>query len=175
MVKINAKNWAQLDFLINNFYEIVEYKRGRGVYGDRVVLKRSKRANAIFGEPDKLYEFFYLDANAVKELPRTIAEKITIILRIVTSPENMNILCNFEESNGLSPLDWAMDTKNELIKLKSVDFERLNECLIERYKLLNINFLSKLKKHRERQYFLASSDEFNFIPKEYADKQLSRL
>ena len=58
-VKVNAKNWAELDFLINNFYEIVEYKRGRGIYGDRVVLKRSKRAECIFGEKDKYYEFYY--------------------------------------------------------------------------------------------------------------------
>ena len=41
--KVNVQNWAELDFLINNFYEIVEYKRGRGIYGDRVILKRSKR------------------------------------------------------------------------------------------------------------------------------------
>ena len=50
--KVNAYNWAELDFLINNFYEIVEYKRGRGIYGDRVILKRSKRAECIFGEKD---------------------------------------------------------------------------------------------------------------------------
>lgn len=175
MIKVNAKNWAQLDFLINNFYEIVEYKRGRGVYGDRVILKRSKKAEAIFGEPDRLYEFFYLDANAVKELPRTIFEKINIICRLVISPESMNVLCNFEDSNGLTPIDWATDTKRELSALGTLDFEILNEKLIERYKLLNANFLSKLKRHREKQYFLASSEEFSFIPKEYANEQLSRI
>ena len=72
-VKVNAQNWAELDFLINNFYEIVEYKRGRGIYGDRVILKRSKRPECIFGEKDKYYEFYYLNANAVKELPRPAA------------------------------------------------------------------------------------------------------
>lgn len=175
MVKVNAKNWAQLDFLINNFYEIVEYKRGRGVYGDRVVLKRSKQAEAIFGEPDRLYEFFYLDANAVKELPRTIYEKILIICRLVVSPESMNILCNFEDSNGMSPMDWATDTKRELVSLNTLDFEILNEKLIDRYRLLNANFISKLKKHREKQYFLASSPEFNFVTKEHADKELAKI
>ena len=62
-VKVNAQNWAELDFLINNFYEIVEYKRGRGIYGDRVILKRSKRPECIFGEKDKYYEFYYLNAH----------------------------------------------------------------------------------------------------------------
>ena len=175
MVKINAKNWSQLDFLINNFYEIVEYKRGRGIYGDRVILKRSRRAEAIIGEPDRLYEFYYMDANAVKELPRSILEKINIICRFVVSPEAMNIMCNFEDSNGVSPVDWASETKREFIDLKTIDFEKLNNKLIERCKLLNTSFLQKLKRHREVQYFLASSEEFNFIPKEYAEQQLARL
>ena len=175
MVKINAKNWSQLDFLINNFYEIVEYKRGRGIYGDRVILKRSKKAEAIVGEPDRLYEFYYLDANAVKELPRSIMEKINIISRFIISPESMNVLCNFEDSDGLSPMDWSADTKREFIALNTLDFEKLNDKLVERYKLLNASFLSKLKRHREVQYFLASSEEFNFIPKDYAEQQLARL
>ena len=85
MTKVNIQNWSQLDFLINNFYEVVEYKRGRGIYGDRVILKRSKDSSAIFGEPNRLYEFYYMDANAVKELPRTIIEKIKVIARFVTS------------------------------------------------------------------------------------------
>ena len=175
MVKINAKNWSQLDFLINNFYEIVEYKRGRGIYGERVILKRSKKAEAIVGEPDRLYEFYYLDANAVKELPRSIMEKINIISRLIISPESMNVLCNFEDSDGLSPMDWSADTKREFIALNTLDFEKLNDKLVERYKLLNASFLSKLKRHREVQYFLASSEEFNFIPKDYAEQQLARL
>ena len=95
MTKVNVQNWSQLDFLINNFYEIVEYKRGRGIYGDRVILKRPKMVESIFGEPSRLYEFYYLDANAVKELPRTIVEKIKIVTKIVTSPTDMNILCDF--------------------------------------------------------------------------------
>ena len=175
MVKINAKNWSQLDFLINNFYEIVEYNRGRGIYGERVILKRSKKAEAIVGEPDRLYEFYYLDANAVKELPRSIMEKINIISRLIISPESMNVLCNFEDSDGLSPMDWSADTKREFIALNTLDFEKLNDKLVERYKLLNASFLSKLKRHREVQYFLASSEEFNFIPKDYAEQQLARL
>ena len=56
MTKVNIQNWSQLDFLINNFYEIVEYKRGRGIYGDRVILKRPKITESIFGEPSRLYE-----------------------------------------------------------------------------------------------------------------------
>ena len=94
MTKVNAQQWSQLDFLINNFYEIVEYKRGRGIYGDRVILKRPKDSSSIFGEPSRLYEFYYMDANAVKELPRTVYEKIKIITRIVSTPEDMNILCD---------------------------------------------------------------------------------
>ena len=103
MTKVNEQNWSQLDFLINNFYEIVEYKRGRGIYGDRVILKRSRQAECIFGEPNKLYEFYYLDANAVKELPRTILEKIKAITRFVRTPEDMNVLCDFEKQNDVEP------------------------------------------------------------------------
>ncbi len=175
MTKVNISNWAQLDFLINNFYEIVEYKRGRGIYGDRVVLKRSRHAQAIVGEPDRLYTFYYMDANAVKELPRTLLEKIKIICRFVVSPEDMNILCNFKDDNGVQPNVWAVETKNVLENANTLDFKILNDLLIERYKMLDSEFLARLKKHRERQYFLASSDEFNFITKDYADEQLSRL
>lgn len=175
MTKVNAQNWAQLDFLINNFYEIVEYKRGRGVYGDRVVLKRPLHVQTLLGEVSRLYEFYYMDANAVKELPRTIMEKIKIILKIVNSPENMNILCNFTPANGVEPTEWAVTTANKFKALNSIDFEVLNNVLIERYKLLGSEFLSLLKKHREKQYFLASSEEFNFITKEYATEQLTRI
>ena len=174
MTKVNPANWPQLDFLINNFYEIVEYKRGRGVYGDRVILKRQKHAEAIFGEPQKLCEFYYLDANAVKELPRTILEKIKIVTRVVTTPEDMNVLTNFNTSK-VNPIEWAIENKHALIDINSTDFEVLNNILIERYKMLDNEFLLKLNNHRERQYFLASSDEFNFITKEYAEEQLKKL
>ena len=174
MTKVNPANWPQLDFLINNFYEIVEYKRGRGVYGDRVILKRQKHAEAIFGEPQKLCEFYYLDANAVKELPRTILEKIKIVTRVVTTPEDMNMLTNFNTSK-VNPIEWAIENKHALIDINSTDFEVLNNILIERYKMLDNEFLLKLNNHRERQYFLASSDEFNFITKEYAEEQLKKI
>ena len=175
MTKVNAQNWGQLDFLINNFYEIVEYKRGRGVYGDRVILKRQKNAPAVFAGGDKLFEFYYLDANAVKELPRTILEKIKIITRFVCSPESMNILCEFDQSNSIEPSEWALQTKAEMINAKTIDFNILNNILMERYKLLDSNFLSKLKKHREKQYFLASCEEYKFITKDYADAQVNKL
>lgn len=175
VTKVNELNWPQLDFLINNFYEIVEYKRGRGVYGDRVVLKRPLHAKSILGETDRLYEFYYLDANAVKELPRTTLEKIKVICRLVVSPENMNILCDFDNPNGEEPNEWAITTAKAFTDAKTIDFKVLNDLLIERYKLLDSEFLSMLNKHREKQYFLASSSEFNFITKEYATNQLSRL
>lgn len=159
--------------MINNFYEIVEYKRGRGIYGDRVILKRPKMVESIFGEPSRLYEFYYLDANAVKELPRTIVEKIKIVTRIVTSPTDMNVLCDFDTE--IQPNEWALELASAMSNAKSLDFKVLNDVLIEQYKKLDGNFLSKLNKHREKQYFLASSDAFNFITKEYADSQMSVL
>ena len=173
MTKVNVQNWSQLDFLINNFYEIVEYKRGRGIYGDRVILKRPKSVESIFGEPSRLYEFYYLDANAVKELPRTIVEKIKIVTRIVTSPTDMNVLCDFD--TDIEPNEWALELKSAMNQAKTLDYKVLNDILIEQYKKLDGNFLSKLNKHREKQYFLASSEAFNFITKEYADSQISVL
>ena len=173
MTKVNVQNWSQLDFLINNFYEIVEYKRGRGIYGDRVILKRPKAVESIFGEPSRLYEFYYLDANAVKELPRTIVEKIKIVTRIVTSPTDMNVLCDFD--TDIEPNEWALELKSAMNQAKTLDYKVLNDILIEQYKKLDGNFLSKLNKHREKQYFLASSEAFNFITKEYADSQISVL
>lgn len=175
MTKVNKQNWGQLDFLINNFYEIVEYKRGRGVYGDRVILKRPRRAEGVFNEADKLAEFYYMDANAVKELPRTVLEKIKVISRLTTSPEAMNVICQFDRSGESEPSEWAIATAKAFVDAKTIDFDVLNKILVERYKLLDSNFLSKLNKHREKQYFLASSDEFNFISKEYAKTQMNLL
>ena len=174
MTKVNVQNWSQLDFLINNFYEIVEYKRGRGIYGDRVILKRPKMVESIFGEPSRLQEFYYLDANAVKELPRTIMEKIKIVTRLITSPQDMNVLCEFD-SAGADPSEWAVDVAKAMQDAKTIDYKILNDILIEKYKKLSGNFLTKLNKHREKQYFLASSEAFNFITKEYADAQMSVL
>ena len=57
MTKVKSQNWAQLDFLINNFFEIVEFKRGRGIYGDRVILRRPRKEEAEFGETKRLYEY----------------------------------------------------------------------------------------------------------------------
>ena len=174
MTKVNVQNWSQLDFLLNNFYEIVEYKRGRGIYGDRVILKRPKTAECINGEPGRLYEFYYLDANAVKDLPRTIQEKIRFITKFVISPEDMNILCEFVSEN-VEPSEWALDLKKQFIDAKTLDFKVLNDILVENYKKLDSGFLTKLNKHRQKQYFLASSEEFNFITKEYANEQISKL
>ena len=174
MTKVNVQNWSQLDFLINNFYEIVEYKRGRGIYGDRVILKRPKMVESIFGEPSRLYEFYYLDANAVKELPRTILEKIKIVTRFITSPKDMNTICEFDNT-GAEPNEWALEVAKAFQDAKTLDFKVLNDILVEKYKSLNANFLAKLNKHREKQYFLASSEGFNFITKDYADEQISVL
>lgn len=175
MTKVNVQNWSQLDFLINNFFEIVEYKRGRGIYGDRVVLKRPKNAKAVFGEPEKLCTFYYMDANAVKELPRTIQVKIENITSMVCSPEDMNVLCQFVKEGGLEPSEWALSLKNAFEQAKTLDFKVLNDILIEHYKLLDKGFINKLNEHRRKQYFLASSDSFNFITKEYAETQLKVL
>jgi hypothetical protein len=175
MTKVNVQQWGQLDFLINNFYEVVEYKRGRGIYGDRVILKRPKESASVFGEPSRLFEFYYMDANAVKELPRTVVEKIKIITRFITSPEDMNILCEFEKNGELEPSEWAIDTEKTILDLKTIDFKLLNDALIARYKLLGANFISKLNKHREKQYFLCSSEGFSFVSKEYADEQMNIL
>lgn len=174
-VKIDSQNWAELDFLINNFYEIVEYKRGRGIYGDRVVLKRSKRAECIFGEKDKYYEFYYLNAKAVKELPRTIFEKINIVKRIVVSPEDMNLLCDFSDHGEQTPVDWATRTALEMSSANTLDFKRLNDILIARYKLLGDKFIDMLNQHRKTQYFLASSNELNLIPYEHATQEMEKL
>lgn len=174
-VKLNAQNWAELDFLINNFYEIVEYKRGRGIYGDRVILKRSKRPECVFGEKDKYYEFYYLNANAVKELPRTIFEKINSIKKFVISPENMNLLCDFSQGGNQSLVDWATGTAMALTNANTLKFEVLNDILVERYKLLGDNFLEKLNNHRKTQYFLASSRELNLLPEEHASQEMERL
>lgn len=170
--RVNVANFPELDFLINNFYEIVEFKRGRGIYGDRVILERPKKPECIFGERDRFLEFYYLNANAVKDLSRTVLEKINIIKRIVVNPENMNVLCDFVGSEQ-TPIDWATRTSIELSSAKTLDYAVLNNILLNRYKLLGSEFLSKLHKHREKQYFLAV--EMNLVPKEYALKQLNEF
>ena len=173
--KVHAQNWAELDFLINNFYEIVEYKRGRGIYGDRVILKRSKRPECVFGEKDKYYEFYYLNANAVKELPRTIFEKIKIVERIVVSPENMNLLCDFSMGGIQTPVDWATGTASALSQANTLNFEILNKILLNRYKLLGKAFIDKLNEHRKLQYFLATTAELNLVSQQHVQQELAKL
>ena len=68
-----------------------------------------------------------------------------------------------------------MDTEKCLLKANTLDFTTLNKLLLERYKLLDSEFISNLQKHREKQYFLASSEGFNFIAKEYATEQITAL
>jgi len=170
MTKVKSQNWAQLDFLINNFYEIVEFKRGRGIYGDRVILKRPRKAESVFGEPDRLYEFYYMDANPIKELPMTLKLKVSNIIRFVISPENMNIICDFDDDP--KPEDWAIETKKAFSSVKLGDpdmFEQLNNILEERYKLLDGKFLAKLNKHKEKQYFLAK--EMLLVDEDFAEGQ----
>ena len=171
MAKVKEKNWGQLSFLINNFFEIVEFKRGRGIYGDRVILRRPRRAEAIFGDADKLYEFYYMDANPVKELPLTLKLKVGNIIRLVTSPEYMNIICNFNEESN--PTEWAIETQKAFSSVKLGDenlFDQLNDILEERYKSLDGKFLSKLNKHKEKQFFLAK--EMGLINEDYAEVQV---
>lgn len=175
MTKVNEANWSQIDFLINNFFEIVEYKRGRGIYGDRVIWKRPKNAKAIFGEPERLFEFYYMDANAVKELSFTVREKIKNIARFVTTVEDFNVLTNFEGEDGVEPAELSLELKRDLVDSGSIDFGYLNKILLENMKLTNKEFKEKLQEHRKKQYFLASSEEYNFITKEYAEKQLEML
>lgn len=175
MAKISEVNWPQLDFLINNFYEIVEFKRGRGIYGDRVILQRSKHSTAIFGDKDKLYEFYYMDAKPVVELPRTILERIKVVTRIVRSPDDMSVLCDFKGENESNPINWAVDTTRQIVDAKTLDYTVLNDLLLKRYKLLDVQFISKLNKHREKQYFVASSDNLELIPKEHSNQQLGLL
>lgn len=172
MTKVKTQNWAQLDFLINNFYEIVEFKRGRGIYGDRVILKRPVKAEAIFNEPIRENNFYYMDANPVKELPMTLKLKVQNIIKFVVSPEFMNIICEFDAETD--PVEWALETQRAFSPVKIGDpdlFIKLNEILEERYKLLGGKFVAKLSKHKEKQYFLAR--EMGLVEEDYATEQTS--
>ena len=77
------------------------------------------------------------------------------------------------EEKWENAFDDAMDTEKELFNKKSIDFKVLNDVLVERYKSLGGNFIAKLNKHREKQYFWAASEGFNFITQDYADKQIN--
>lgn len=156
--KVNQANWGQLEFLINNFYEIVEYKHGRGIYGDRVVLKRPRNPEAIVGTPDRLQEFYYMDANAVKELPLTLKLKIQNIVRLVTSVEAMNVLTGFDKNFDIA--NWAGDTKQAFENANTLNFDDLNDILVGRYEILIENcpkFAELLKNHQDKQHLIAES------------------
>ena len=103
-----------------------------------------------------------MDANPVKELPITLRLKVSNIVRFTTSPEFMNVLCDFDEETN--PTEWAIETQKAFSTVRVGDekmFEQLNNILEERYKLLDGKFLAKLNKHKEKQYFLAR--EMNLI------------
>ena len=170
MTKVKSQNWAQLGFLINNFYEIVEFKRGRGIYGDRVILKRPTKAEAIFNEPIRENNFYYMDANPVKELPMTLKLRVENITKYVVSPEYMNVICEFDAETD--PTEWALEIQKEFSNVKISDpdlFSKLNEIIEDKYKLLGGKFLSKLNKHKEKQYFLAR--EMCLVEDDYATQQ----
>lgn len=171
MAKVKSKNLAQLDFLINNFYEILEFKRGRGIYGDRVVFKRNIDPETILVSTGRV-DFYYMDANPVKEIPITLKLRVDNIIRFVTSPEHMNVICEFDEES--KPVDWALETQRAFSEIKITDenlFEKLNAILEERYKLLDGKFLARLSKHKEKQYFLAR--EMGLVDEDVATQQTS--
>ena len=85
----------------------------------------------------------------------------------------MNVLCDFQKQNDVEPAEWALETQKSIFEAKTLDFKILNKVLLDRYKLLGSSFISKLQKHREKQYFLASSEGFNFLTKEYATEQVA--
>ena len=49
--------------------------------------------------PDKHYDFFYLDAHNVKELPRTVAEKIALNIKFVSDPQLMTQIIRADDKN----------------------------------------------------------------------------
>ena len=53
--------------------------------------------------------------------------------------------------------------ENMLKYLIQKGYVNVNKLLLERYKLLDSSIISNIQKHREKQYFLASNDAFNFI------------
>ncbi len=172
MTKVKEQNWPQLDFLINNFYEIIEFKRGRGIYGDRVALKRPREVEEIFGDTKATIDYIYLEANPVKESATFLKMRIQHIVQHVVNPGAMNILCEFD--NGAT--DWALATKKAFSEVKIENetiYQQLNDILEERYKQLGGKFLSKLYKHKEKQYFLAKS--MGLVPDDYANEQTSNL
>ncbi|MBO4937113.1 MAG: hypothetical protein J6C90_02175 [Clostridia bacterium] len=168
--KLCLENWSQFDFLINNFYEIVEYKRGRGIYGDRIILRRARNAENILSTPDKHYDFFYLDAHNVKELPRTIAEKIALNIKFVCDPQLMTQIIRADDKNVIS---WSLDLRKKFNEAKTIDYNVLNNLLVQQYQLLSQDFLARLHEHRARQYFLASSPSMNLVSKEFAETQIN--
>lgn len=164
--KLVTAKWSEFDFLINNFFEIVEYKRGRGVYGDRVILKRQKNAVNILAEPDKQLEFYYLDALDVKEYPRTIQEKIKYILKFVIVPEEMAKICRYSD---VDIVEWSLTTKAAILAANTLDYNIINEILVQRMVLLDKDFLNKLNKHKTAQYYIASSESMSLVSREYAE------
>ncbi|MBE7076623.1 MAG: hypothetical protein E7374_01880 [Clostridiales bacterium] len=156
--KLDPKNYAQLDLLISTFFEIIEYKRGRGDYGNRVSLKRS-----ALEDNDRIYEFFYLDANTTIKLPASKKFEIQTILKQVISPAKMNKLCNFDAN--VDPAQWAIETRDAIVNAKTLDYAKINEILNERYAFLGPAFMEKLQEHRELQYKIAR--EMGLIPPDY--------
>ena len=152
--KLCHENWSQFDFLINNFYEIVEYKRGRGVYGDRIILRRPRNPQSVFATPDKQYDFYYLDAHNTKELPRTTAEKIVLITKFVCDPQAMTQIIRTDDANVIN---WSLNLRKKMRSAKSNDF------------------LAKLHAHRQKQYLLASSEALGLVSPEFANNQIKVL
>ena len=170
--KLCLENWSQFDFLINNFYEIVEYKRGRGVYGDRIILRRPRNPQSVFATPDKQYDFYYLDAHNTKEFPRTTAEKIVLITKFVCDPQAMTQIIRTDDANVIS---WSLNLRKKMRSAKSIDYNTLNDILVAEYHKMSNDFLAKLHAHRQKQYLLASSEALGLVSPEFANNQIKVL
>ena len=147
----------------------MEYKRGRGIYGDRIILRRVRHPECALTKPDSQYDYFYLDAHNVKELPRTIAEKVALNIKFVCDPQAMTQIIRADDVNVIK---WSLHVRRRFQEVKSLDYNVLDNLLVQQYQKLGNDFLSRLHEHRQKQYFLASSDSMGLVSKEYAESQI---
>ena len=149
---VNEDIWQELMYYINNFYDVVAYTKGRDIYPDRVTLSRNKEAEQILNNMGgKNIEYVTLNARSREKSPKAIKEKRLIAEKVITDSIFANRVFNFDkEDKNKKDYSKLFDyVKSRLTISDAVDFEKLNDFILNAYKKLYMPDALKVASFRE--------------------------
>ena len=151
--KVNESLWQELMYYTNNLFYVKEYKHGRDIYPDRVVLSRNRDFDKILDNFDnKNEEYVTLNARSQERSPIAIKAKRKIAEKVITDSIFANNMFNAgksdsEKQNYIALFEYVKKvlTKNERV----TNYEKLNEFILNAYKKLSLQDALKVASFRE--------------------------